>query len=885
MISSNTRATRSRYSSPANQQRNGNGETGSGANRGSNKDGERAFMKRWLEPPVQSKASFEDAGLRRFGVLENMAPLGSLPKAKKNEGGTGTGTGVRKIILRPSGSGAAAAAAAAAAASTGVSAPDTTSSTAAGPETPNLPTTATAENSSASTPSDTSAPLPANTERALASQPTSPTQQASRHPQRKLSSAANTMAVSPTAPAITPVKGQVEEDDEDYDPKRSSPRRRHSGKPAPPKKGRPPASVRRSSLVAPKASSPEALQQSPIMSTPSVPPTPRAMNPTEKVIELAIEEALHHYRYPTAYALRTMWDENSGDTSFVRMLQQVFTQTADDETTRTFSEMMEKAKRHGKKGETGFIYFEQPRSGSLPRKQKALAAPYSDLLQLPAARIPEEHEQGRGETRPTKKIKIVHSGARDRTSRDDATGAASALSAPGSSAGEVSGLATAMDTSADTCADASAEPGSGAGVKTPSSRKRGRRQSATSESSLSSAMSLSSPEMTHHRRNENTREDLASPSANRGARVKKAAAAAAAKAKDPIFRPQPLAAQALESNGSAPNSRPIISPRRPSLASDKGKDEQRLIQDRDQPVPAQSLDERARVLDGELQPSSPSPMPTHGNNTTMHAQSHHNHAHENSVSNNTAPPATSFLAITTHENLDSRPLSSSPPPSPTTAVVEERQRHRQQGKIRAAANKKEHQTRAAASKASSPSTAAAASAKDAIVETVASMPGLITSLDLPPVPAKSSKKSPAATAAATPNLEEAQETATRRSEAKKTTNGYTAVESSIRDASLPPSLSRERDVTPMRTTSGPVSTSTRRATRQSAAAVPPVSTRSTRSARKRSGTQDEPDGTASPSVFSFQGGDGSSATGSRAVTPTNLRPAKKQKPGLRVKLS
>lgn len=630
------------------------------------------------------------------------------------------------------------------------------------------------------------------------------------------------------------------------------------------------------------------------MSTPSVPPTPRPMNPTEKVIEQAIEEALHHYRYPTAYALRTMWDENSGDASFVRMLQLVFTQTADDETTRTFSEMMERAKRHGKKGETGFIYFEQPRSGSLPRKQKALAAPYSDLLQQQAARIPEEHEHGRGETRPTKKIKIVHSGAKDRASRDDATGGASALSAPGSSAADVSGLPTAMDTSADTCADASAEPGSGAGVKTPSSRKRGRRQSATSESSLSSVMSLSSPEMTHHGRNQNTREDLASPSASRGARVKKAAAAAAAaaaKAKPPISRPQqqPVAAQTLESNGSAPNSRPIISPRRPSVASDKGKDEQRLIQDRDQPVPAQSLDERARVLDGELQPSSPSPIPTHGNNTTMHTLSHHNHADEKSVSNNTAPPATSFLAITINENLDSRPLSSSPPPSPTTAVVEERQRHRQQGKIRAAANKKEHQTRAAASKAPSPSTAAAAasaSAKDAVVETVASMPGLITSLDLPPVPAKSSKKSPAATAAATPNLEEAQETAARRSEAKKTTNGYTVVESSIRDASLPPSLSRERDVTPMRTTSGPLSTSTtRRATRQSAAAVPPVSTRSTRSAHKRSGTHDEPDGTASPSVFSFQGGDGSSATGSRAVTPTNLRPAKKQKTGLRVKLS
>src|SRR6478736_5345696 len=93
MISSNTRTTRSRYSSPAQSQNtkwNGVLDASKGATEGS-----RAFMQRWLEPTVQSKASFEDDGLVRYGVVENMAPLGSLPKPKKT--GPETNSGVKRI--------------------------------------------------------------------------------------------------------------------------------------------------------------------------------------------------------------------------------------------------------------------------------------------------------------------------------------------------------------------------------------------------------------------------------------------------------------------------------------------------------------------------------------------------------------------------------------------------------------------------------------------------------------------------------------------------------------------------------------------------------------------------------------------------------------------
>lgn len=107
-MSSSTRATRSRYSSPAHQ-----GAASLGVNsplevsKSSGNDASRSFMQRWLEPSVQNRPSYEEAGLMRYGVLEGMAPLGVPPKPKKPENGNGNassnGHGVRKVILRTGG--------------------------------------------------------------------------------------------------------------------------------------------------------------------------------------------------------------------------------------------------------------------------------------------------------------------------------------------------------------------------------------------------------------------------------------------------------------------------------------------------------------------------------------------------------------------------------------------------------------------------------------------------------------------------------------------------------------------------------------------------------------------------------------------------------------
>lgn len=151
----------------------------------------------------------------------------------------------------------------------------------------------------------------------------------------------------------------------------------------------------------------------------------------------------------------------------------------------------------------------------------------------------------------------------------------------------------------------------------------------------------------------------------------------------------------------------------------------------------------------------------------------------------------------------------------------------------------------------------------------AAMPGRIISAAEKQLSAKGKTAAAASTGATQSPVvsDELSEASERRRGARKVTNGYQVVESSLRDED------DGREMTPMRST---------RKTRQSG--LPSASTRATRSANKR--VTDEIERYDSPGAFSFSAqGDGSSVMGSRAVTPTNFRPAKKQKTGLRIKSS
>ncbi|RFU81772.1 zinc finger domain-containing, phd-finger [Trichoderma arundinaceum] len=652
MISSNTRASRSRFSSPSRPLE---------AKSSAGNDGSKTFMQRWLEPSVQSKASFEEAGLMRYGVLETMAPLGALPKSKKTGSEAGAGhQSVRKIILRPSGT------------------------------------------TQAASHQDEQAALPRT--RPRASSPPAPS--------------------TPPPPASAPLhrRSQAAKDteDEEYDPKGAS-RRRQS---------------RRVSLPAkqPRQHTSTGESKSTAVVTITTPKAKAAATPkrvrrreaedidfADKVVEAAVDEALMHYRYPTAWALRSLYDERCGDSDFVAMVEDVFKQRADADTMDEFVRLIEAKKREGKKDDQGCYYFVPPSTNSRFTPHKPMAAPYARLLLHHAAAADDDDKV---EMRAAKRSKTSHTSETPRSKK----------------------LANGTKSHGDS-------------IKTPS-RRRNRRDSGSSESSLSSAMSLSSPEASVH---------SLSPSLQHGAgKMGKSTKAAHARTAsgggdggsggggatvaDTVIAATSTTGDRSQSSHDAPKSRPITSTRRKSLASDK------------QPVSNSS------------EPNSP----------TLPSRTH-----------TSATDASMPGRVTGSELLLSKSTSNG----------------------RSVCN------------------------KDGSSAVKAQMPADEDDLFW-----------------------------TRRRDAQKVTNAYTARESSVRTGD-----DDERDdVTPARRT---------RRTRNSLAA--PISTRSTRSASKRPSSNNNNDDVditvSSPLAFSFN--EGSSTVGSRAATPTGLRPTKKPRTGLRIKLS
>ncbi|RBR19081.1 uncharacterized protein FIESC28_05752 [Fusarium coffeatum] len=505
MISSNTRATRSRYSSPAQSQNtkwNGVLDASKGATESS-----RAFMQRWLEPSVQSKASFEDDGLVRYGVVENMAPLGSLPKPKKT--GPETSSGVKRIILRPSGAGAAKNSAHVAATDPVVDV-------------------------------DVDADAEAHVDVAITA--------------RAADSSPPPVTLPPTPPRRVSIvlkdaaAAADDEDDEDYDPSR--PKRRQSGRASLGKRTRRSSAGRRSSTVtkptakgskerrgsekeikaavtvaatAAEAGATKVIQDSeqedeedeadtiPTEATihAAEPVEPEDKEFADKVVEAAVDEALKHYRYPTAWALRTLYDEKSSDPQFVAMIEDVFTQTADEATMRKFSKQMEKKKREGKKDNQGCYYFIPPTTNSRFTPHKPKAAPYSKLLLhnqveevVEVADIEteeeEEEEEEEAEEQFVDEEEEKEQGSNQQPPARAAKRAKTSHSRTHSSSHSSKTQTQIQNqTQAQTQAQATRNTPRKMSFDNPPqtpSRKRNRRDSASSDSSLSSALSLSSPE-------------------------------------------------------------------------------------------------------------------------------------------------------------------------------------------------------------------------------------------------------------------------------------------------------------------------------------------------------------------------------------------------------
>jgi hypothetical protein len=378
MVPTNPKSGRSRFSSPAHLS-----SSPSGHNRGLGTEGQRSFIQRWLEPPVQNKASFQEAGLMRAGVVENMAPLGTLPKAASLKKPTPTAEGtpapaVKRIVFKKS-------------------VPKTT-------------------------------PVEERTPQPFASSGDSPVRES-----------AEIGLLSPSRP-VFPAAGFEDDDDDDYMPQKnpsSKSRRSSRANSRPVRSGRRSLTTTRQKSPAsqnhPPPQQPQQFQQSQQQQqqqqsepaeeentpapTPAAPLTfeppastidrePENKEFVDKAVESAVEEALRHSRYPTAWALRLLYDENSADPRFVCMIEDVFHQRADIETLQEFTRLVQARKREGKEGNKGYYYYEPTDESTVSRATpyKPKPAPYAKLLTMDLTPIKDKNDDS--DRHVSKKLKV-----------------------------------------------------------------------------------------------------------------------------------------------------------------------------------------------------------------------------------------------------------------------------------------------------------------------------------------------------------------------------------------------------------------------------------------------------------------------------------------------
>ncbi|GAB1320186.1 hypothetical protein MFIFM68171_10396 [Madurella fahalii] len=340
-ISANTRASRSRFSSPQIAP-NGTTDSSRGLAAGSAPNGtesQKTFMQRWLEPPVQVKPSYQDDGLVRHGVVENMAPLGTLPKAgffKKTAPppppAPEQATPIRRIVVKR----------------------------------PPAPSTPAPAPPSAPEEDETEEEEDAGIGNAEDDQTGDDDLEDEGEGTAGAAAAGGGKIYAATAgPRSRRSFGSRDTDDEEWAPGKSS--QKATGR----------RSLSRAS--AGRLSSTGSLQQT--AANESSPPVD-LKEFTDKVVEAAVDEALTHFRYPTAWALRTLYDENSSDQDFLGLIQKVFTQTADADTLVEFARLVQAKKREGKKDNKGCYYFVPPSTNSRFTPHKPKPAPYSSLVKL-----------------------------------------------------------------------------------------------------------------------------------------------------------------------------------------------------------------------------------------------------------------------------------------------------------------------------------------------------------------------------------------------------------------------------------------------------------------------------------------------------------------------
>ncbi|KAI6391118.1 hypothetical protein MCOR23_009140 [Pyricularia oryzae] len=346
----------------------------------------KSFMERWLEPQVQSKASFQEAGLIRQGVLENMAPLGTLPKPAVTRAAAAEGKGQeqqqppqpqqptptsgRRITIKFNKRPPSAPKTPKASSTESTDAVETASETEGAKERDNRrrndgpDAEAEVNGVDSATDSKSMTPPPVSRQSLSFSSPT---------PNEESSHESTGMEVPLTRSKFSMRKSFTSPAKSSGGPSQSP--HLHTGNSTIPSYPALDSSAGRSFV-----------SKTPTSAATAAMPTESRMVATRarEVVNIAVKEALVHQDYLSAWTIRHLFDENAGNPRVMDMFDQVFRQTAAEDVLIEFVHMIGKKKREGHKTKQ---YSTMMPSEGQPSSNPPKPAPYRDLVKPDVLRI------------------------------------------------------------------------------------------------------------------------------------------------------------------------------------------------------------------------------------------------------------------------------------------------------------------------------------------------------------------------------------------------------------------------------------------------------------------------------------------------------------------
>jgi hypothetical protein len=106
------------------------------------------------------------------------------------------------------------------------------------------------------------------------------------------------------------------------------------------------------------------------------------LDKTDRVVEEAVQEAVDHQRWPTAYALRTLYDDHRSNPRIVRLIEAIYNGRASEANYVEFKGIMRQKKKEGKKDRTGEYYFNGDGSDPAPNAKATPPTPVIPALPL-----------------------------------------------------------------------------------------------------------------------------------------------------------------------------------------------------------------------------------------------------------------------------------------------------------------------------------------------------------------------------------------------------------------------------------------------------------------------------------------------------------------------